>query len=558
MNIRTWTAVGVVAAGVGLAGTASRRTDKLRLQAAVPSASIYFELLNRYAERIEKMSDGRVEIEVLPDGAIVPAFEILDAVDQGVVEAGYAWTHYWSGKHPAAGLFSNPMAGAGAGLDQLVARRLAARGRRRRALRAVLQRGAEGQRAAASWCSRWGRTRSAGSQRPIESVDDFKKLKYRSPPGITGEIFAEMGDQRRGAAGRRDRAGGAARRHRRGRVDRPGRRPATSGCNTVWKNYYLQGLHQSTDVGEVIINKDVWDGLPPDIQEIFRTAALASMAETYAFNVARNAAAIVEAARGVRRRDPGHAARTSSPSSCAPPTSCSTATRRKDAFFKEVLDSQRTFAETVVPYWTKILDLYSQLGNAALGSRSSREAAAWRPHASPAALLRVTGLPSTRISLWSGRIVAWLIFPMVLGLDLRGGGPLPVQCADRLGLRHDLHALRHVLHAGLGLHADAEGAYPHRHLLRRLVAARAGHGGRRVLRRSSSRRWSCSSGSAGTISRAPSAQGERMVTSPWMPIVYPFKFVIPLTARAAAAAGRGGVPARASGRRARASGWLPT
>ena len=38
----------------------------------------------------------------------------------------------------------------------------------------------------------------------------------------------------------------------------------------------------------------------------------------------------------------------------------------KDAFFKEVLDSQRTFAETVVPYWTKILDLYSNLGNAAL------------------------------------------------------------------------------------------------------------------------------------------------------------------------------------------------
>ena len=38
----------------------------------------------------------------------------------------------------------------------------------------------------------------------------------------------------------------------------------------------------------------------------------------------------------------------------------------KDAFFKEVLDSQRTFGKTVVPYWTKILDLYSELGNSAL------------------------------------------------------------------------------------------------------------------------------------------------------------------------------------------------
>ena len=40
----------------------------------------------------------------------------------------------------------------------------------------------------------------------------------------------------------------------------------------------------------------------------------------------------------------------------------------KDAFFKQVLDSQKTFAKTVVPYWTKILDLYSNLGNAALKS----------------------------------------------------------------------------------------------------------------------------------------------------------------------------------------------
>ena len=40
----------------------------------------------------------------------------------------------------------------------------------------------------------------------------------------------------------------------------------------------------------------------------------------------------------------------------------------KDKFFKEVLDSQRAFAQVVVPYWTKILDLYSNLGNAALDS----------------------------------------------------------------------------------------------------------------------------------------------------------------------------------------------
>ncbi|WP_159716050.1 type 2 periplasmic-binding domain-containing protein [Geminicoccus flavidas] len=66
---------------------------KLRLQAAVPLASIYCKLLQRHAERIGKMSNGRVAIEVLSDGMIVPAFEILGAVDQGIAEAGYAWPH---------------------------------------------------------------------------------------------------------------------------------------------------------------------------------------------------------------------------------------------------------------------------------------------------------------------------------------------------------------------------------------------------------------------------------------------------------------------------------
>src|SRR4026208_1070009 len=114
MMFRKALAALVVLVLVGYAGTALAQ-QKVRMQPAVPSASIYFELLKRYSDRVDKMSNGRVKIEVLPDGAIVPAFEILDAVDKGIVEAGYAWTHYWSGKHPAAGMFSNPRGGAGGG-----------------------------------------------------------------------------------------------------------------------------------------------------------------------------------------------------------------------------------------------------------------------------------------------------------------------------------------------------------------------------------------------------------------------------------------------------------
>lgn len=128
---------------IGHAATAVAQT-KARMQTAVPSASIYFELLKRYADRVDKMSNGRIKIEVLPDGAIVPAFEILDAVDKGIVEGGYAWTHYWSGKHPAAGIFSNPNGGRERRPRPAEARGLAAGRRRQQALRALLRRDPQG------------------------------------------------------------------------------------------------------------------------------------------------------------------------------------------------------------------------------------------------------------------------------------------------------------------------------------------------------------------------------------------------------------------------------
>jgi TRAP-type mannitol/chloroaromatic compound transport system substrate-binding protein len=201
-------------------------------------------------------------------------------------------------------------------------------------------------------------------KRPIKSVADFKKMKYRSPPGITGEIFKEMGVTAVALPG-----GEIVPAAQRGVIDAAewiG--PADDinlGLQTVWKHYYLQGLHQSTDIGEVIINKTFWAKLSPDLQEIVRTAAMASMTETYTYNVARNAKAIV------RLKTEFKVEIHDTPKDFFPEFVRATNVvldrySTKDAFFKQVLDSQRTFAKDVVPYWTKILDLYSNLGNAAL------------------------------------------------------------------------------------------------------------------------------------------------------------------------------------------------
>ena len=182
-------------AGLLLAGNVAAQAPqqfKLRIQTAVPSASIYFELMKKFGDHIDKMSAGRLKVEVLPDGAIVPAFEILDAVDKGIVEGGYAWTHYWSGKNPAAGLFSNPMAGAGVGLDQLSHVAWLYEGGGNELLQKLYSDVLK-VNVVAFMVSPMGPDPLGWFKNPINSTADFKKMKYRAPPGITGEIFKEMG-----------------------------------------------------------------------------------------------------------------------------------------------------------------------------------------------------------------------------------------------------------------------------------------------------------------------------------------------------------------------------
>jgi TRAP-type mannitol/chloroaromatic compound transport system substrate-binding protein len=365
MQAKWWWKLFAFVAAIAFAGSAwaQQQTYRMRIQTAVPAASIYFELLKHFGERVDKMSGGRMKTEVLPDGAVVSAFEILDGVDKGVVEAGYAWTHYWSGKNPAAGLFSNPMAGAGVGLDQLSHMAWLSQGGGNELYQKLFTDVLK-VNVVAFMIQPMGPDPLGWFKRPIKDTNDFKKLKYRAPPGITGEIFKEMGVSAVALPG-----GEIVPAAQRGTIDAAewiG--PADDlnlGLQTVWKYYYLQGLHQSTDVGDLYINKAFWSKLPADIQEIIRTAAMASIAETYAYNVYRNAQAVV------KLREQYNVQVLDTPKDFFPEFIRATNVvldryAAKDAYFKQVLDSQRNFARTVVPYWTKILDLYSNLGNAAL------------------------------------------------------------------------------------------------------------------------------------------------------------------------------------------------
>ncbi|MBE7420431.1 MAG: TRAP transporter substrate-binding protein [Ideonella sp.] len=348
-------------AAAALAPARAQGVTRLKIQTAVPSSSIYFDLLKRFADRVDKMSNGRLKMEMLPDGAVVNAFDILDAVDKGVIDGGYAWTHYWSGKNTASALLSNPSAGAGTGMDQLSHLAWLFQGGGY-ALYRKLYAEALKVNVEPIYVQPMGPDPLGWFKHPIASLEDFKKLKYRSPPGLVSEIFKEMGINAVAMPGAE-----IVPAAQRGVIDAAewiG--PADDlalGFHTVFKHYYLQGLHQSTDVGEVLLNKTAWNKLPADLKAVVETAAMASMTDTYTYNVYRNAAAVqkmktefkvtvhdtpkdifpafIKAANTIFDREAG-----------------------KNPLFKEVLESQRAFAKTVVPYWTKISGLYYNLGAA--------------------------------------------------------------------------------------------------------------------------------------------------------------------------------------------------
>src|SRR3546814_3717796 len=113
MRADFWRAIGFAVGAIALVVVATPSADaqdkfRLKMQTAVPSAGPHATLLKRFADNLDRMSAGRLKVEVLPAGAVVGPQEIADAASRGLVDMGFAWPHYWTGKHPAAGLFIAP------------------------------------------------------------------------------------------------------------------------------------------------------------------------------------------------------------------------------------------------------------------------------------------------------------------------------------------------------------------------------------------------------------------------------------------------------------------
>ena len=74
----------------------------IKMQTSWPDSNIWQEFARDYGQRVDEMSGGRLKVDVLPAGAIVGAFQVIDAVSDGVLDAAHSVPVYWYGKDKAA------------------------------------------------------------------------------------------------------------------------------------------------------------------------------------------------------------------------------------------------------------------------------------------------------------------------------------------------------------------------------------------------------------------------------------------------------------------------
>lgn len=333
-----------------------------KLQAANPAGTPHMDLLGRMTANIDAMSAGRLKIEVLPSGAIIAPFEILDGVNKGIIEAGQWWTHYATGKHPAGGLFSAPIGGAGSGLDQMNHLSWYLRGGGRELYLEYYQKILKADVMAFLYAPD-GPEAFGWVRRVPKTVAEYTKMRFRMSSGLPSDVLKDMGGVPMNLAGAE-----VIPAAERGLIDGvEWINPANDlklGLSDVFKNYSLQGLHQAIDIADVIINGRKWRELPADLQAIVQVAMTTSIFEALMYFVDENAKAlnVLIKEKGVTMFDapPDYA-----------PAFIKSAKRvlakfeQQDPFFKRVLDSQRRFASVVVPYTRETNKLTQLIAGAA-------------------------------------------------------------------------------------------------------------------------------------------------------------------------------------------------
>jgi TRAP-type mannitol/chloroaromatic compound transport system substrate-binding protein len=240
-----------------------------KMQTVWPAGLAFHRNAEGLAKRIEEMSGGRLKIQVEPAGTVVGAFDVLDAVNKGLVDCAHGWSAYWVGKHPALNFFTSASGGP-FGLDNLDYVSWMFYGGGYELYRELYQDVLKMKVHVIPTLVL--NTEPLGwFKKPIKSVADLKGAKFRAS-GLTAEIYKELGMTVIAMP-----AGEILPALERGVID--GAEfyspylDKELGFQDVAKYYYAPGMHRSTGTLELLVNKEKWDKLPADLKAIIDIAS---------------------------------------------------------------------------------------------------------------------------------------------------------------------------------------------------------------------------------------------------------------------------------------------
>ena len=269
--LATSAATGATALGFPMIAR-SQAPITLRFQSTWPLKFIYHEFAMDWCKKASDLTGGRLKIEMLPAGAVVPGLQVVDAVSKGVLDGGHGIPAFWFGKNIAFGLYG---AGPDFGMDanQLIGwveygggKELFAEIQRAAQLNIVSYLGGPVPCEPMGWF-----------KKEIKGPADLKGLKFRTS-GLAVEMFTALGMSAVQMA-----PADIVPALDRGLLDGAEFASATDdrimGFPDVAKFYLQQSYHMANNFCEVMFNKSKHDALPEDVRAILKYVPHAAHAD---------------------------------------------------------------------------------------------------------------------------------------------------------------------------------------------------------------------------------------------------------------------------------------
>ena len=314
----------------------------LKMQTSWSASDIWMDFARQYVDRVEAMSGGRLKIDLLPAGAVVAAFQVMDAVNDGVLDAAHSVPVYWYGKSKAASFFgTGPVFGGSATTMLSWFYQGGGAELYRELTQDTLGLNVYGFLGFPMFAQPFG-----WFKKEVNTVADLQGLKYRTV-GLAADLMQAMGMSVAQLPG-----GEIVPAMERGVIDAfEFNNPSSDsrfGAQDVAKNYYLSSYHQASESFEFLFNKDTFDDLPEDLRAILKHGVEAASTSNTALAMDNYSADLQKLINdsGVTVR------RTSKEILDAQLKAWDVliGDLEQDAFMKKVMDSQRAWVERVTFY----------------------------------------------------------------------------------------------------------------------------------------------------------------------------------------------------------------